>query len=69
MSRRGKQNVLPVTYASLKAKPDYEHPIDRIVRQRVGRRDMQRVVADGSTAIVQALERRRRLWFVREGGR
>ncbi len=52
------------TYRSLEVDPSYEHAIDQRVRIRVGRRDLQRTVADTSTAIVKALgKRQRRLWF------
>ncbi len=53
-----------VTYRALEKDPSYEHPVDQTVRQRVGRRDLQRIVATKSHAIVKALgPRKRKLWF------
>lgn len=53
-----------LTYRALETEPSYEHPVDRIVRRRVGRRDLQRIAADAATTIVKALgPRRRRHWF------
>ena len=51
------------SYRSLEQEPNYEHPVDERVRIRVGRRDLQRIIADAPTAIVKALGRRRHLWF------
>ena len=42
----------------LEEDPSYEHAVDQRVRIRVGRRDLQRTVADTSTAIVKALSKR-----------
>ncbi len=53
-----------LTYRSLEEDPSYEHAVDQQVRIRVGRRDLQRIVSDTSTAIVKALgKRQRKLWF------
>lgn len=52
-----------VSYRALEKDPSYEHPVDQTVRLRVGRRDLQRIVAAKSTAIVKALGTRRKLWF------
>ena len=52
-----------LTYASLEEDPSCEHAVDRAVRIRVGRRDLDRKMADASTAIVKALGKKRRLWF------
>ncbi len=52
------------SYRALEEDPSYEHAVDQRVRIRVGRRDLQRTVANTSTAIVKALgKRQRRLWF------
>ncbi len=52
------------TYRDLEEDPSYEHAVDQCVRIRVGRRDLQRIVSDTSTAIVKALgKRQRKLWF------
>jgi len=55
-----------VTYRSLEKEPSYEHVVDRAVRMRVGRRDLDRKMANASTAIVKALGPKRRLWFAHE---
>jgi len=52
-----------VSYRALEAEPSYEHPVDKTVRLRVGRRNLQRIVADKSHAIVKALGAKRKLWF------
>jgi hypothetical protein len=51
------------TYRGLEVDPSYEHAVDQRVRIRVGRRDLQRVVSDTSSAILKALGKHRRLWF------
>jgi hypothetical protein len=61
MKRRAKEPKL--TYRSLEEDPSYEHPVDQIVRIRVGRRDLQRAITTSTDAIVKALGKRRRLWF------
>lgn len=52
-----------VTYHALEEDPSCEHPVDQTVRLRVGRRDLQRIVANTSHAIVQALGSKRKVWF------
>lgn len=53
-----------LTYRALETEPSYEHPVDRVVRRRVGRRDLQRIVSDAATAIVKVLgPQQRHHWF------
>jgi hypothetical protein len=61
--KRAKPEKPRLTYRSLEEDPSYEHPIDKTVRIRVGRRDLQRTVVKTTDAIVKALGKRRRLWF------
>ncbi len=52
------------TYRALETEPSYEHPVDRVVRRRVGRRDLQQIASDTATAIARALgPRQRHHWF------
>ncbi len=52
-----------LSYRAIEKDPSYEHPVDRTVRRRVGRRDLQRVVTTKAAAIVKALGTKRRRWL------
>jgi hypothetical protein len=52
-----------VTYRGLEKDPSYEHAVDQTVRLRIGRRDLQLIVATKTDAIVKALGAKKRLWF------
>lgn len=53
-----------VTYRGLEEDPGCEHPVDHLVRVRVGRRDLDRIVDRTTIAIVKALGMRsKRLWI------
>ena len=60
MKHTGKPRL---TYASLEEDPSYEHPVDRRVRRRVNRPDLDRVMAKTTTSIVRALGKKKALWF------
>jgi len=53
-----------VSYRGLEEDPSYEHPVDQTVRLRVRRKDLQRIVANESHAIVKALgAKKKHHWF------
>ena len=52
-----------VTYKSLEEDPSCEHVADRRVRLRVKRPDLDRAMVRTTSAIVNALGKRKALWF------
>ena len=51
------------SYRSLDTEPSYQHPLDEIVHARVDRASKARNLARAAQAVVDALGKKRRLWF------